>query len=292
MMTRVSSTFAIITVIINSFCSSIHAHSGGFSVDLIHRDSSSSPFYNPGETPSQRARNVAGRSLGRVARFTNMVRVDSYSSLAPSSHVNDDVVAPLVLDSDGEYLMNISLGSPSLSILATADTASDITWMLCQPCTNCYEQDAPGNNVVSTPLFSSTQLPTFFYLLQLDFVSVGATIIPFTGASSRGSLENIIIDMGVPYTVVPTDFLSEFTTAFEALAIGGNKTNDPEGGGADLRLTPVNVLIPVSDTVSCLAFLGNDDISIYGSSAQKDFLVGFDLVDRTVSFKPTDCAMN
>ncbi|CAN1270885.1 Aspartic proteinase CDR1 [Linum perenne] len=62
--------------------------------------------------------------------------------------------------------------------------------------------------------------------------------------------------------------------------------------GGDVKLSHVNVLIPMSDTVSCLAFLGNDDVSIYGNSMQQDFVVGYDLVKRTVSFKPADCAMN
>ncbi|CAN1270877.1 Aspartic proteinase CDR1, partial [Linum perenne] len=168
-----------------------------------------------------------------------------------------------------------------------------------------------GNDVVSTPLFTST-LPTSFYFLQLDFVSVGATIIPFTG-TSFGSPGNIIIDSAVAFTIVPTDFLSELTTAFEALTVGGNKTSDPQEvlslcymidpnlevptitmhfKGGDVKLSHVNVLIPMSDTVSCLAFLGNDDVSIYGNSMQQDFVVGYDLVKRTVSFKPADCAMN
>ncbi|CAN1270881.1 Aspartic proteinase CDR1, partial [Linum perenne] len=134
----------------------------------------------------------------------------------------------------------------------------------------------------------------------------------FTG-TSFGSPGNIIIDSAVAFTIVPTDFLSELTTAFEALTVGGNKTSDPQEvlslcymidpnlevptitmhfKGGDVKLSHVNVLIPMSDTVSCLAFLGNDDVSIYGNSMQQDFVVGYDLVKRTVSFKPADCAMN
>ncbi|CAN1131850.1 Aspartic proteinase CDR1 [Linum perenne] len=154
-MTRVPTTFALTVVvwmIINCCCSSVNAHSVGFSVDLIHREySSNSPSYNPREVPSERVRNVINRSLGRMTRFASMLHVDFDYSFAPTSPVGD-IVAPLVLAGDGEYLMNISLGSPPFSILAIADTVSDITWTQCLPCTNCYEQDA----LIFDPRFSST----------------------------------------------------------------------------------------------------------------------------------------
>ncbi|XP_017234424.2 aspartic proteinase CDR1 [Daucus carota subsp. sativus] len=43
----------------------------------------------------------------------------------------------------GEYLMKISVGTPPVNFLAIADTGSDVTWIQCKPCTECYEQKAP-----------------------------------------------------------------------------------------------------------------------------------------------------
>ncbi|CAN1157131.1 Aspartic proteinase CDR1 [Linum perenne] len=97
----------------------------GFSMDLIHRDSSRSPFYNPQETSAQRINNAARRSIARVHRFSNIIH-----------HIT-------VVANNGEYLVNISLGTPPFSIVAIADTGSDIIWTQCKPCNNCYKQDAP-----------------------------------------------------------------------------------------------------------------------------------------------------
>ncbi|CAN1245121.1 Aspartic proteinase CDR1 [Linum grandiflorum] len=260
--------------------------------------------------------------------------------------------------------MNISLGTPPFSIVAIADTGSDIIWTQCKPCVGCYKQDAPlfdpkssstyktvalpktvigcghdnagtfspkgsgivglgggpaslvtqlgssiggkfsyclvpytaakltstmhfgknavvsGNNVVSTPLISSPLMSTF-YFLQLEAVSVGSTKIPFQG-SSIGSSGNIIIDSGTTLTLVPTDFLSQLSGAVESQVTGGTKTSDPQGL---LSLCYV-------DTVTCLAFYGNDELSIYGNIAQQNFLIGYDLQKQSLSFKPTDCTKN
>ncbi|CAN1245125.1 Aspartic proteinase CDR1 [Linum grandiflorum] len=229
--------------------------------------------------------------------------------------------------------MNISLGTPPFSIVAIADTGSDIIWTQCKPCVGCYKQDAPlfdpkssstyktvscssnafvsGNNVVSTPLISSPLMSTF-YFLQLEAVSVGSTKIPFQG-SSIGSSGNIIIDSGTTLTLVPTDFLSQLSGAVESQVTGGTKTSDPQGllslcyvvnsglkvppitahfQGADVVLESYNTFIDMSDTVTCLAFYGNDELSIYGNIAQQNFLIGYDLQKQSLSFKPTDCTKN
>ncbi|CAN1794014.1 Aspartic proteinase CDR1 [Linum perenne] len=106
----------------------------GFSTDLIHRDSSSSPFYNSQETPAQRIHNAARRSIARVHRFSNIIH--------HITHELDDPNA-LLTANNGEYLVNISLGTPPFPIVAIADTGSDIIWTQCKPCANCYKQDAP-----------------------------------------------------------------------------------------------------------------------------------------------------
>ncbi|CAI0432796.1 unnamed protein product [Linum tenue] len=103
------------------------------------------------------------------------------------------------------------------------------------------------------------------------------------------------------------------SAAFES-QVNGTKATDPQGllspcyvadstlkyvppvtahfKGGDVALRPYNVLVPMSDTVVCLAFYGLDEISIYGNIAQQNFLVGYDLLKQTVSFKPTDCTKN
>ncbi|KAK8558807.1 hypothetical protein V6N13_098441 [Hibiscus sabdariffa] len=106
-----------------STLSLIDAHGGGFSVELIHRDSVKSPFYSPFETNSDRITNAVRRSFNRVNRFKS-------------------AEAELIVDS-GEYLMNISLGTPGFDVVAIADTGSDLIWTQCKSCSQCFKQDAP-----------------------------------------------------------------------------------------------------------------------------------------------------
>ncbi|CAN1729587.1 Aspartic proteinase CDR1 [Linum perenne] len=166
-----------------------------------------------------------------------------------------------------------------------------------------------GGGVVSTPLISHPTEPTF-YFLNLVGISVGEKKIPLqTGSSLKG---NIIIDSGTTLTMLPTKFFSQLSNAVESQIVGGKKAEDPQGDlslcyvgsslkvpritvhfqGADVELPPSNVFIQVSDTVTCLAFQGSDNGSIYGNVAQQNFLIGYDIQKRTVSFKPTDCAHN
>lgn len=59
--------------------------------------------------------------------------------------------------------------------------------------------------------------------------------------------------------------------------------------GADVKLSPKNTFVRTSASSLCLAFAPANSFAIYGNIAQMDFLVGYDLVKKTVSFKATDC---
>uniref|UniRef100_A0A0E0BY12 Peptidase A1 domain-containing protein n=1 Tax=Oryza meridionalis TaxID=40149 RepID=A0A0E0BY12_9ORYZ len=79
------------------------ASGGGFSVEFIHRDSPRSPFHDPALTAHGRALAAARRS---------------------------------VVSRSFEYLMTVNLGSPPRSMLAIADTGSDLVWVKCKKGSN------------------------------------------------------------------------------------------------------------------------------------------------------------
>ncbi|KAL0007637.1 hypothetical protein SO802_009139 [Lithocarpus litseifolius] len=114
-----------------SVFSPIDALNGGFTVDLIHRDSPNSPFYNASETHSQRVAKALRRSINHLNRFKPTF------SVPPNSLQTD-----LISDSGG-YLLNYSVGTPPVPKLAIADTGSDLIWLQCKPCIECYNQTAP-----------------------------------------------------------------------------------------------------------------------------------------------------
>ena len=135
----------VLTFTLSTFCvcgiSLTEALNGGFSVELIHRDSAKSPFYNPTETPFQRLTNAFQRSINRVNRFYPQTKV---SPNAPQA----DIVS-----NQGEYLMRYSIGTPPVEILGIADTGSDLIWSQCKPCEECYNQ--------TTPMFDPSNSTTY-----------------------------------------------------------------------------------------------------------------------------------
>jgi hypothetical protein len=68
---------------------------------------------------------------------------------------NSDFQAPVVSGltmGSGEYFVQLSIGTPAKSTYLVVDTGSDILWLQCSPCDNCYQQSGP----VFNPLASST----------------------------------------------------------------------------------------------------------------------------------------
>ncbi|XP_010527104.1 PREDICTED: aspartic proteinase CDR1-like [Tarenaya hassleriana] len=101
-----------------------------FTVELIHRDSSKSPFYNPNLTPIERFAAAVNRSLTRSLRFSRKERLTS----SMSTDLEDGM---------GEYIMKMGIGTPPVEVLGFADTGSSLIWTECKPCTKCFEQSNP-----------------------------------------------------------------------------------------------------------------------------------------------------
>jgi len=102
----------------------------GFSVEIMHRDSEESPFYRSSETHYQRVAKAIQRSIARVNHFTK-----------PSASL--DNAQTTIVDERGEYLMKYSVGTPPFEVLGIVDTGSNVIWMQCQPCQDCYKQNMP-----------------------------------------------------------------------------------------------------------------------------------------------------
>ncbi|XP_073219735.1 aspartic proteinase CDR1-like [Cicer arietinum] len=105
-----------------------HAQNNGFSVDLIHRDSLKSPFYQPA-TKYQLVVNAVRQSISCINHFYK----DSLTDTPKSSVIPDG----------GSYLMTYSVGTPPFKLFGIADTGSDIIWLQCKPCEECFNQTTP-----------------------------------------------------------------------------------------------------------------------------------------------------
>ncbi|CAK8561065.1 unnamed protein product [Lathyrus sativus] len=104
-----------------------HALSNGFSVELIHRDSLNSPLYQPTQNKYQHVVNAIQRSINHLSYINSLPNI-------PRSTVIPDL---------GEYIITYSLGTPPVKIYGIIDTGSDIVWLQCQPCKQCYKQATP-----------------------------------------------------------------------------------------------------------------------------------------------------
>ncbi|KAH6831255.1 Eukaryotic aspartyl protease family protein [Perilla frutescens var. hirtella] len=127
-----ASAFLIIcSLLLSSICFAA-SNNGGFTVDLIHRDSLKSPSNDPSNTRFQRIRSAFDRSFSRKSSLL--------SSLSTS--LQDSIAAPIT-SAGGEYVMKIMIGTPPVEQLGIADTGSDLLWTQCNPCKQCYNQTLP-----------------------------------------------------------------------------------------------------------------------------------------------------
>nr|KJB78401.1 hypothetical protein B456_013G142200 [Gossypium raimondii] len=123
--------FLVLTAIFSSLVVQPVMGAKGFSVELIHRDSPISPFYNASLSSSQILRKNALHSMDRLKHFQSLI--------------NQSAIQSAVTPNGGIYLMKLSFGTPPVDYMAVADTGSDLIWIQCVPClqSQCYPQGSP-----------------------------------------------------------------------------------------------------------------------------------------------------
>ena len=165
-----------------------------------------------------------------------------------------------------------------------------------------------GNGVVSTPLVAKD--PSTFYYLTLEGISVGNKRFAYKASSKAVASNegNIVIDSGTTLTLLPPEFHADLVSALEK-AIDAERVHDPRGvlslcfrskddidvpitvhfTGADVKLKPINTFARMDDDLVCFTMIPSDGLAIFGNIAQINFLVGYDLKAKKVSFLPADC---
>ncbi|KAI5058921.1 hypothetical protein GOP47_0027091 [Adiantum capillus-veneris] len=142
-------------------------HGASLTLKLVHRDSPFSPLrLYPHPNPPALLKDRLGRDAARAEALS--VR----AQLAANNVQKSDLVAepvtyslreeaitgftgPLVSglkQGSGEYFIRVGVGTPPRQVYMVVDTGSDILWMQCAPCVDCYEQVGP----IFNPAFSSS----------------------------------------------------------------------------------------------------------------------------------------
>ncbi|KAJ0234101.1 hypothetical protein HA466_0276430 [Hirschfeldia incana] len=171
-----------------------------------------------------------------------------------------------------------------------------------------------GEGTVSATMFIKKEKPALYYL-NLDAVSVEKTRIETLGTPFHAVDGNIIIDSGATLTYLPANYCSLVREAVEKVVTAERVTyqNDDSlcyktdtmdifpvitmhfSGGADLVLGKNNTYMDNGEAICLIIICGqlapNFKEALFGNKAQNNFLVGYDLSSRLVSFKPTDCGV-
>lgn len=210
----------------------------GFSVDLIHRDSPMSPFYNPSMSKLDLIRNAAFRSKTRLTRFSH--------SLSLLSNENFQSTESIIKPNNGDYLMRIFIGTPPVEKLAIFDTGSDLTWVQCSPCINCFAQDTPlydrtkssSHTNLTCDTQSCTLLPKkqqfcgksqeclYSYHYGDKSFSVGELVVDSISFGSNSGVDVNNVDMTFPKSIFGCGYYNIFT------ADNSGKTSGLVGLGA------------------------------------------------------------
>ncbi|CAJ2664392.1 unnamed protein product [Trifolium pratense] len=170
-----------------------------------------------------------------------------------------------------------------------------------------------GDNVVSTPIVRHTSDQLEYYL-TLEAFSVGNKRIKFEGFIREGtniSTQTIVIDSGTTVTFLPHKFYTTLESVV-AKAVKLERVQDPTDSfnlcynttskqsnfpviiahfrGADVKLDSKGTFLAIGEGIECLTFRPSyTNNALFGNLAQKNFLVGYDLKNNIISFKPTDC---
>lgn len=131
--------FILLYLATSSLSYFVQSKNDGFSIELIHRDSPKSPFYNPALNQRQLMYNALQHSINRASLLWS----------------NSQLSTSIIPDINGVYLTKISIGTKPSAKLAVVDTGSDLIWIQCQPCIHCYKQESP----IFNPKNSSTYRP-------------------------------------------------------------------------------------------------------------------------------------
>uniref|UniRef100_A0A7N0VJV2 Peptidase A1 domain-containing protein n=1 Tax=Kalanchoe fedtschenkoi TaxID=63787 RepID=A0A7N0VJV2_KALFE len=148
-----------VTHTIASLTSEFHylrpGHQNFKKLELIHRDKlpAATPLNNHAQYHQNHNRIFEDRIKRDVYRVHKLIQklssrsetvydTDNSSSRYGVEEFGSDVVSGMEQGS-GEYFVRIGVGSPPRNQYMVVDSGSDIVWVQCQPCTQCYTQSDP-----------------------------------------------------------------------------------------------------------------------------------------------------
>ncbi|KAI3462395.1 hypothetical protein Pfo_019058 [Paulownia fortunei] len=174
----------------------------GFQVTLKHVDSGGN------FTKFELLQRAMKRGRKRMERLYAMALAASDASLEAPIHAGN-----------GEFLMELSIGTPPASYSAILDTGSDLIWTQCKPCKQCFNQP--------TPIFDPKKSSSFS---KLSCSSDLCTALPMSSCSN-GNCEYLYTygDYSSTQGVMATETFTFGKVSIPKVGFGCGLDN--EGGG-------------------------------------------------------------
>uniref|UniRef100_J3LYB9 Peptidase A1 domain-containing protein n=2 Tax=Oryza brachyantha TaxID=4533 RepID=J3LYB9_ORYBR len=99
--------------------------------------------------------------MSRLVARTTGVAMSSSSKAASGGVGGADLQVP-VHAGNGEFLMDVSIGTPALAYSAIVDTGSDLVWTQCKPCKDCFKQSTPVFDPASSSTYATVPCSSAF----------------------------------------------------------------------------------------------------------------------------------
>ncbi|KAK6145180.1 hypothetical protein DH2020_022000 [Rehmannia glutinosa] len=124
------------------------SHNSTVKLHLVHRDKLAFSWRN------DHRRRFESRMKRDARRVASLIRRLSGGGAAYEvSDFGSEVISGMEQGS-GEYFVRIGVGSPARSQYMVIDSGSDIVWVQCQPCSQCYHQSDPVFDPADSASFS------------------------------------------------------------------------------------------------------------------------------------------
>ncbi|KAL4294987.1 hypothetical protein HN51_045853 [Arachis hypogaea] len=203
-------------------------HEGIIRVNLRHVDSGKNL------TKLERVQHGMKRAKSRLQRLNAMV-TKKQSQFSKSEELDSDsesesessssqIQSPIHAG-NGEYLMELAIGTPPKSYPAILDTGSDLIWTQCQPCSQCYKQP--------TPIFDPKKSSSFS---KLSCGSNLCNVLPSSSCSSGGGGDSegcqymySYGDYSVTQGVLATETFTFGSSKIKSIGFGCGEDNQGSG---------------------------------------------------------------
>lgn len=128
-------------------------HLKGLRVHLTHVDAKGN------YSKLQLLQRAASRSRHRMSRL--VARTTGVPMSSKAAAAGADLQVP-VHAGNGEFLMDLSIGTPALAYSAIVDTGSDLVWTQCKPCVDCFKQPTAVFNPSSSSTYATVPCSSSF----------------------------------------------------------------------------------------------------------------------------------